>query len=169
MITKDEIQKLLHSTETYRVERTTSTDARSKSRGQARLDYVLQGGRRREPTGDMDKFQEAICAFAIDNGGKVGGKVGGDVPSLSPVCPQLSEVQLKKIVSVIVYLLRASGSITELMDCAGEKNKSRFRQTILKPLVDTGLVEPTIKDIPNSPNQKYALTDNGRENLQTIS
>ena len=41
MITKDEIQELLHSTETYRVERTTST-------------------------GDMDKFQEAICAFAND-------------------------------------------------------------------------------------------------------
>ena len=41
MITKDEIQELLHSTETYRVERTVST-------------------------GDMDKFQEAICAFAKD-------------------------------------------------------------------------------------------------------
>ena len=79
MITKDEIQELLHSTETYRVERTTSTDERSKSRGQARLDYALQGGRRREPTGDMDKFQEAICAFANDNGGNVGGKTGGDV------------------------------------------------------------------------------------------
>ena len=107
-------------------------------------------------------------SYTNENGGKVGGKVGGDVPSLSPVCPQLSEVQLKKIVSVIVYLLRASGSITELMDCAGEKNKSRFRQAILKPLVDTGLVEPTIKDIPNSPKQKYALTDNGRENLKAI-
>ena len=54
MITKDEIQELLHSTETYRVERTTST-------------------------GDMDKFQEAICAFANDNGGNVGGKTGGKV------------------------------------------------------------------------------------------
>ena len=41
MITKDKIQELLHNTETYRVERTTST-------------------------GDMDKFQEAICAFAND-------------------------------------------------------------------------------------------------------
>lgn len=135
-----------------------------------------------------------ITAFKVDvkvsqsyineNGGKIGGDVveniaGNivDVPSLSqalslvlsPVCPQLSEVQLKKMVSVIDYLFRASGSITELMDCAGKKNKSRFRQTILKPLVDTGLVEPTIKDIPNSPKQKYALTDNGRENLQTIS
>ena len=70
MITKDEIQELLHSTETYRVERTTST-------------------------GDMDKFLEAICAFAndlpnlrkngylipraYDDGGNVGGKVGGNV------------------------------------------------------------------------------------------
>lgn len=85
MITKDEIQELLHSTETYRVERTTSI-------------------------GDMDKFQEAICAFAndlsgsrtkgylilraYDNGGNVGGKVGGknggdNVPSLSPVLLQV--------------------------------------------------------------------------------
>ena len=41
MITKEEIKDLLHSTETYRVERTTSTN-------------------------DMDKFQEAICAFSND-------------------------------------------------------------------------------------------------------
>jgi len=35
-------------------------------------------------------------------------------------------------------------------------------------LCESGLVEPTIKDVPNSPKQKYALTDNGREKLQTI-
>ena len=153
--------------------------------------YSIHG--RATSNNNMDKFQEAICAFAnglfgsrkrgylilraYDDGGKTGGKVGGDVPSLSqalslvlsPVCPQLSEVQLKKMVSVIDYLFRASGSITELMDCAGEKNKSRFRQTIHKPLVDIGLVELTIKDVPNSPKQKYALTDEGRDTLQTIS
>ena len=75
MITKDEIQELLHSTENYRVERTTST-------------------------GDMDKFQEAICAFANDNGGKDGGNVVEnvvenitDVPSLSQALSQaLSQV-----------------------------------------------------------------------------
>ena len=112
--------------------------------------------------------------YTNENGGKNGGKVGGEnVPSLSQalslVCSQLSEVQLKKIVSVIDYLFRASGSITELMDYAGEKNKNRFRQTILKPLVDTGLVEPTIKDVPNSPKQKYALTDEGKEKFKAIS
>lgn len=41
MITKEEILSLLHSTETYRIERTIST-------------------------GNMDKFCEAICAFAND-------------------------------------------------------------------------------------------------------
>ena len=41
MISKNEIQELLHSTETYRIERTIST-------------------------GNMDKFCEAICAFAND-------------------------------------------------------------------------------------------------------
>ena len=58
MITKDEIQELLHSTETYRVERTTST-------------------------GDMDKFQEAICAFANDlpNSRKNGGLYGNNARS----------------------------------------------------------------------------------------
>ena len=112
MITKDEIQELLHSTETYRVERTTSTDERSKSRGQARLDYALQGGRRREPAGDMDKFHEAICAFANDNGGNIGGKTGGDVvenivgniveniidvPSMSPALSQVLSQALSQV------------------------------------------------------------------------
>ena len=41
MITKEELRQLLMSTETFRVERTVST-------------------------GDMDKFQEAICAFSND-------------------------------------------------------------------------------------------------------
>lgn len=91
MITKDEIQELLHSTESYRVERTTST-------------------------GDMDKFQEAIFAFAndlsgshikgylilraYDNGGNVGGKVGGDVGGKVggdnvPSCHKLEGERLK--------------------------------------------------------------------------
>ena len=88
MITKDEIQELLHSTETYRVERTTST-------------------------GDMDKFQEAICAFANDNGGNVGGKDGGDVveniaenivdvpsfvPSYAPVCHKFCHKLCHKLI-----------------------------------------------------------------------
>ena len=83
MITKDEIQELLHSTETYRVERTTST-------------------------GDMDKFQEAICAFANDlpNSRKNGFLILGanDNGTLSGL--KVTDDLLKKIAAI-----RSNGNI----------------------------------------------------------
>ena len=83
MITKDEIQELLHTTETYRVERTTST-------------------------GDMDKFQEAICAFANDmpNSRKKGYLILGayDNGTLSGL--KVTDDLLKKIAAI-----RSNGNI----------------------------------------------------------
>lgn len=83
MITKDEIKELLHSTETFRVERTTST-------------------------GDMDKFQEAICAFSNDlpNSRKKGYLILGafDNGTLSGL--KVTDDLLKKIAAI-----RSSGNI----------------------------------------------------------
>lgn len=83
MITKEEIQELLHSTETYRVERTIST-------------------------GDMDKFQEAICAFANDmpNSRKKGYLILGahDNGELSGL--KVTDDLLKKIAAI-----RSNGNI----------------------------------------------------------
>ena len=83
MITKDEIQELLHSTETYRVERTVST-------------------------GDMDKFQEAICAFSNDlpNSRKKGYLIIGahDNGQLSGL--KVTDDLLKKIAAI-----RSNGNI----------------------------------------------------------
>ena len=83
MITKEEIQELLHSTETYRVERTTSTN-------------------------DMDKFQEAICAFSNDlpNSRKNGYLILGayDNGTLSGL--KVTDALLKKIAAI-----RSDGNI----------------------------------------------------------
>ena len=83
MITKEEIKELLHSTETFRVERTTST-------------------------GDMDKFQEAICAFSNDlpNSRKKGYLILGayDNGTLSGL--KVTDDLLKKIAAI-----RSSGNI----------------------------------------------------------
>ena len=83
MITKDEIQELLHSTETYRVERTTST-------------------------GDMDKFQEAIwtCANDLPNSRKNGYLILGayDNGTLSGL--KVTDDLLKKIAAI-----RSNGNI----------------------------------------------------------
>lgn len=86
MITKEEVQELLHSTETYRVERTAST-------------------------GDMDKFQEAICAFSNDlpNSRKKGYLILGayDNGTLSGL--KVDDALLKRIAAI-----RSDGNILPL-------------------------------------------------------
>ncbi len=83
MITKDEIQELLHSTETYRVERTVSI-------------------------GDMDKFQEAICAFANDmpnsrkNGYKVDVKIVPQKSSFHTTTTNVVDDVVKDVVNGVV-------------------------------------------------------------------
>lgn len=83
MITKEELQELLQSTETFRVERTTSTN-------------------------DMDKFQEAICAFSNDlpNSRKNGYLILGayDNGTLSGL--KVTDALLKKIAAI-----RSDGNI----------------------------------------------------------
>ena len=88
---------------------------------------------------------------------------GDNVTSLSQALSQvLSQVCPKLDVSHYP-------DATELMEKTKEKNRGRIKNNVLQHLCESGLVEPTIKDVPNSPKQKYTLTDNGREKLQTIS
>ncbi|MCR4812260.1 MAG: putative DNA binding domain-containing protein [Bacteroidales bacterium] len=86
MITKEELRELLHSTETYRVERTTST-------------------------GDMDKFQEAICAFSNDlpNSRKNGYLILGTYDNGALSGLRVTDDLLKKIASI-----RSDGNILPL-------------------------------------------------------
>lgn len=93
MISKEEVLQLLHSTETYRVERTTALR-------------------------DMDKFQEAICAFSNDlpNSRKNGYLIIGayDDGSLSGL--KVDDNLLKNISS-----LRSNGNILPLLVMSVER------------------------------------------------
>ena len=106
MITKDEILELLHSTETYRVERTTST-------------------------GDMDKFQEAICAFANDlpNSRKNGYLILGayDNGELSGL--KVTDDLLKKIAAI-----RSNGNILPITKLFYVYRPLRSLDAILKDI-----------------------------------
>ena len=63
-------------------------------------------------------------------------------------------------------MLEKAQTILKLMKLVDEKNRNRFRQQILNPLIESELVEPTIKDIPNSPKQTYRLTERGQKLLE---
>ena len=88
---------------------------------------------------------------------------------LSQVCPKLDVSHYPDATAILIALCKEPQSLKELMEKTKEKNRGRIKNNVLQHLCESGLVEPTIKDVPNSPKQKYSLTDNGREKLQTIS
>jgi len=53
-------------------------------------------------------------------------------------------------------------SLPELMAPSGLKNKTRFREQVVAPLLEAGLLEMTIPDKPRSSKQQYRITEAGR-------
>ena len=88
-------------------------------------------------TGDMDKFQEAICAFAndlpnsrkngylilraYDNGGNVGGKNGGDIVE-NVVGKDLNDVE--KPSDVVENVVENKGNVVENILASISKNST---------------------------------------------
>jgi ATP-dependent DNA helicase RecG len=62
---------------------------------------------------------------------------------------------------VLKSMVNAECSMPELMFATDMENRESFRRHVLKPLLEAGLVEMTIKDKPKSTQQKYRLTAEG--------
>ena len=58
--------------------------------------------------------------------------------------------------------------IRELMVLAGKRNRTKFRNQVIKPLLEAGLLEMTIPDKPQSSKQKYRVTTRGRDLLAEL-
>jgi predicted HTH transcriptional regulator len=64
---------------------------------------------------------------------------------------------------VLLRKCQTESAIADLMALAGRSNRTKFRDQVLKPLLDGGFIEMTIPDKPTSRLQKYRLTDKGRD------
>ena len=53
-----------------------------------------------------------------------------------------------------------------MMNVVGRQNRTKFRDGLVKPLIEAGLLELTIPDKPRSRLQKYRLTEKGRQALR---
>jgi len=60
-------------------------------------------------------------------------------------------------------------SIADLMVIAGRTNRTKFRDQVLNPLVERGLIEMTIPGKPTSSKQKYRLTKKGRDLIAKLA
>jgi ATP-dependent DNA helicase RecG len=58
--------------------------------------------------------------------------------------------------------------IGELMQAIGRTNRTKFRDQVLKPLLEAGWLEMTIPDKPTSSKQQYRLTEAGMDFLGRI-
>ena len=96
--------------------------------------------------------------------GEVGGHDAGGTGtklglSLSQVCPKSVP---SDIAAVILETARENIGIQILIEKTGQTNRTRFRNSIINPLIEAGLIEMTIPDKPRSSKQKYRLTGKGR-------
>ena len=48
------------------------------------------------------------------------------------------------------------------------KNRTKFRNKFMHPLLEAELIEMTIPDKPQSPNQQYVITEKGKELLKEL-
>ena len=55
--------------------------------------------------------------------------------------------------------------MTELMAVVGRTDRTKFRDQVLRPLLDAGWIEMTIPDKPRSRLQRYRATKAGRDVL----
>lgn len=73
--------------------------------------------------------------------------------------------KLSLSIPVIGDLLRkmvAPMSAKEMREFCGQKGATYFKTNVIDPLIAEGLVAMTHQDSPNSPNQKYYLTESGK-------
>ncbi len=92
------------------------------------------------------------------------------VLSLSQACPKLEATNEEYAKIILTELLSVrEASIPFLMSKVDEKNRSRFKQNVIDPLILAGLVEATIKDKPTSPKQTYMITEKARLLINTKS
>ena len=63
-------------------------------------------------------------------------------------------------VEILKKCLHAS-PISEMLVVAGRTNRTKFRDQVLNPLIEAGLIEMTIPDKPRSSKQRYRITPAG--------
>ena len=80
-------------------------------------------------------------------------------PSRHPVSTQ-SVPNIENLDKLIVFCTEAR-SFGEMLAFMGLTDRTKFRRKYIRPLVETGILEQTIPEKPNSQNQKYRLTAKG--------
>ena len=88
-------------------------------------------------------------------------------PSWDQVGSKLG-LRLDEVKKILIFCVTPR-SLVEVIKQMGFRNRTKFKQKYFNPLLRKGLLEMTILDKPNSPNQKYITTAAGRKLVNSFS
>ena len=71
-------------------------------------------------------------------------------------------------IRLLIQVLEQEHNNAELLKLIQIKNRDDLRIRFLNPLLESGIIERTIPDKPNSQHQKYRLTEKGRALLKEL-
>lgn len=80
---------------------------------------------------------------------------------LYDACPGIDISYIEKAESILEACVKPR-QIQEMMQMVKQSNRTRFRQNIIRPLIDEGLLAMRIPTKPSSPLQKYFTTEKGK-------
>ncbi len=106
------------------------------------------------------RFPRKVTAETTGNEHGLGTKSG---PSRDQVGPKSG---LREEQTAVLELARSPRSLPELLTSAGRTNRTKFREQIVRPLLEAGLLEMTIPDKPRSSRQKYRTTPAGLNRIE---
>lgn len=104
----------------------------------------------REPLFDLEEGVKVIIWRPVATTGQVTGQATGQVE------PGISE-GIKRVILVLEHEMKSA----DVQDALQLKHREYFRENYLEPAINEGFVEMTIPDKPNSPYQKYRLSEKG--------
>jgi ATP-dependent DNA helicase RecG len=85
------------------------------------------------------------------------------LPATLPDTPQVgTKLALSRNQVNILHKCINDSMLLELMNLTGRTDRTKFRNQVLNPLMENGLVEMTIPEKPRSSKQKYRLTEKGK-------
>ncbi|MDR2497959.1 MAG: putative DNA binding domain-containing protein [Tannerellaceae bacterium] len=80
---------------------------------------------------------------------------------VSKACPAIDISYLDKAEDILAACIKPM-QITDMMRLVQQSNRTRFRQNIIRPLLEAGLLAMRIPTKPSSPLQRYFTTEKGK-------
>jgi len=117
-----------------------------------------------EPEWHSDVRQGVTLTFFVPEDFEVPGIRLGRGQDQVAVSPGTKLGLSRDQVSVLRQTVVEQG-IKDLMIISGRSNRTKFRDQVLKPILEAGLVEMTIPDKPTSSKQRYRITEQGKQYL----